>query len=92
MAKPLSEDLRVRVVRAVEDGMSRRAAAERFGISAAGGTQAHSACTAFGLERIVLALFAEHGLDPDRWPHAVDVSVIKRVAEGAAAMVRALVD
>ena len=43
----------------------------RFGISAAGGTQAHSACTAFGLERIVLALFAEHGLDPDRWPHAV---------------------
>jgi transposase len=35
MAKPLSEDLRTRVVRAVEDGMSRRAAAERFGISAA---------------------------------------------------------
>ena len=24
----------------------------------------------FGLERIVLGLFAEHGLDPDRWPHA----------------------
>jgi transposase len=35
MAKPLSEDLRTRVVRAVEDGMSRRAAAERFGISVA---------------------------------------------------------
>ena len=35
MAKPLSEDLRIRVVRAVEGGMSRRAAAERFGISAA---------------------------------------------------------
>src|ERR1700746_2854897 len=33
MAKPLSEDLRTRVVQAVEDGMSRRAAAERFGIS-----------------------------------------------------------
>jgi transposase len=33
MAKPLSEDLRIRVVRAVEGGMSRRAAAERFGIS-----------------------------------------------------------
>ena len=29
MAKPLSEDLRVRVVQAVEGGMSRRAAAER---------------------------------------------------------------
>jgi transposase len=35
MAKPSSEDLRIRVVRAVEDGMSRRAAAERFGISVA---------------------------------------------------------
>jgi transposase len=33
MAKPLSEDLRIRVVRAVEGGMSCRAAAERFGIS-----------------------------------------------------------
>ena len=35
MAKALSEDLRTRVVGAVEEGMSRRAAAERFGISAA---------------------------------------------------------
>ena len=35
MAKPLSEDLRVRVIRAVEGGMSRRAAAERFGVSPA---------------------------------------------------------
>jgi transposase len=34
MAKPLSEDLRVRVVEAVDGGMSRRAAAERFGVSA----------------------------------------------------------
>ncbi len=40
-----------------------------FGISAAGGAEAHSACVGFGLERIVLGLFAEHGLDPDRWPH-----------------------
>lgn len=35
MAKALSEDLRIRTVRAVEGGMSRRAAAERFGISVA---------------------------------------------------------
>jgi len=34
MAKPLSEDLRVRIVQAVDGGMSRRAAAERFGVSA----------------------------------------------------------
>lgn len=33
MAKPLSEDLRVRVVEAVEGGLSRRAAADRFGVS-----------------------------------------------------------
>lgn len=32
MGVPLSEDLRVRVVRAVEDGLSRRQAAERFGV------------------------------------------------------------
>jgi transposase len=33
MAAPLSMDLRSRVVRAVEDGMSRRAAADRFGVA-----------------------------------------------------------
>jgi transposase len=33
MARPLSLDLRERIVRAVEDGLSRRAAAERFQIS-----------------------------------------------------------
>jgi transposase len=35
MAKPLSEDLRLRLIRAVDGGMSRRAAAARFGVSAA---------------------------------------------------------
>ena len=35
MAKPLSEDIRVRIIRAVEvEGMSRRAAAKRFDVSA----------------------------------------------------------
>jgi transposase len=34
MAKPLSEDLRARVIKAVDGGMSRRAAAVRFGVSA----------------------------------------------------------
>ena len=33
MAKPLSEDLRVRIIAAVEGGLSRRAAADRFGVS-----------------------------------------------------------
>ena len=35
MAKYLSEDLRIRVIRAVESGMSRNAAARRFGVSIA---------------------------------------------------------
>jgi transposase len=35
MARPLSGDLRSRVVEAVNGGMSRREAAERFGVSAA---------------------------------------------------------
>jgi seryl-tRNA synthetase len=44
---------------------------EKFQISGAGGAQAHSACAAFGLDRIVLALFAQHGLEPSRWPQDV---------------------
>ncbi len=35
MAKPISEDLRSRLIGAVDGGMSRRAAAERFGVAAA---------------------------------------------------------
>ncbi len=35
MARSLSEDLRLRVVEAVQKGLSRREAAERFGVSAA---------------------------------------------------------
>jgi transposase len=35
MAQYLSEDLQVRVIRAVEGGMSRNAAARRFGVSIA---------------------------------------------------------
>ncbi|MGL3200117.1 MULTISPECIES: amino acid--[acyl-carrier-protein] ligase [Curtobacterium] len=42
-----------------------------FGIRSADGEVAHSACIAFGLERITIALFAAHGTDPDEWPTAV---------------------
>lgn len=34
MTKPLSQDIRSRLVRAVEGGMSRRSAAKRFGVAA----------------------------------------------------------
>jgi seryl-tRNA synthetase len=43
---------------------------ERFAIHLASGTPAHSGCVAFGLERWVLALLAQHGVDRDAWPNA----------------------
>ena len=42
MTKPLSSDLRQRVVEAVESGMSRRAAAERFGIAPSAAVKWHA--------------------------------------------------
>ena len=42
-----------------------------FGIRTSTGEVAHSACSAAGLERITLALFALHGLDLGQWPDAV---------------------
>ena len=42
-----------------------------FGIETAGGEVAHSACFGFGLERVALALFAEHGLEIMSWPTTV---------------------
>ena len=39
-----------------------------FDLHLADGTPAHSACVGFGLDRITLALFATHGMDPDAWP------------------------
>jgi seryl-tRNA synthetase len=32
------------------------------------GAVAHTGCTAFGIDRLVLALFAAHGLDMAKWP------------------------
>ena len=42
-----------------------------FDIRTADGAVAHSACVGFGLERIALALFRTHGMDPDTWPREV---------------------
>jgi seryl-tRNA synthetase len=42
-----------------------------WGIRTADGDPCHSACVAFGMERIVLALFKHHGLNPDNWPPSV---------------------
>jgi seryl-tRNA synthetase len=42
-----------------------------FGIETTTGGTAHSACVAFGVDRVALALLARHGLDPERWPTRV---------------------
>jgi seryl-tRNA synthetase len=41
---------------------------DAFGIRAADGAIAHTACVGFGLERIALALYWRHGLARARWP------------------------
>ena len=43
----------------------------KFSIKTADGEPAHTACIGFGLERIALALFKTHGLDPKTWPRPV---------------------
>ena len=48
MGKPLSPDLRSRLVAAVAGGLSRRAAAERFGVSAASAVRWVHACKTTG--------------------------------------------
>jgi seryl-tRNA synthetase len=35
------------------------------------GTEAHTACLGFGMERCTLALLHKHGLDPETWPSPV---------------------
>jgi seryl-tRNA synthetase len=42
-----------------------------FRITTHDGQPATTACVGFGLERLVLALFSQHGFDPARWPHAM---------------------
>ncbi len=44
---------------------------QSYGINAHDASVAHSACFAFGLERIALALLYKHGRDVDAWPSAV---------------------
>jgi len=41
---------------------------ETWGIEAATGGVAHTACVAFGMDRLALALFATHGIALENWP------------------------
>ena len=42
-----------------------------FDIRTPDGNVANTACLGFGLERVTMALFKEHGFDPKSWPKAV---------------------
>jgi seryl-tRNA synthetase len=42
-----------------------------YGVKQENGQTAHTACVGFGMERVALALFKTHGLDPALWPDAV---------------------
>jgi seryl-tRNA synthetase len=41
-----------------------------FAIRTADGAAAHTACVGFGLERIALALYRQHGIERSSWPHS----------------------
>jgi seryl-tRNA synthetase len=47
----------------------------RFEIAAADGAPAFTGCIGLGIERWVLAAFAQHGFDPARWPAAVRAEI-----------------
>jgi seryl-tRNA synthetase len=60
----------------------------RFGIRLADDAPAHTGCVAFGLERWVLALFAQHGVDHHAWPNGMRAwldAASQRAARGAGA-------
>ena len=44
---------------------------ERFDIQDQEGNPAMTGCVGLGIERWVLAVFTQHGFDPERWPEAV---------------------
>jgi len=48
---------------------------EVWGLKTAGGEAAHTACVAFGIDRLAVALFARHGLDVAAWPENVKASL-----------------
>jgi seryl-tRNA synthetase len=52
----------------------------KWGLLLEDGSVAHTACVGFGLERIALALFHKHGLEPEKWPETVRKAMWAREA------------
>ena len=44
---------------------------ETWGMRSDDGETAHTACVAFGIDRLAVALFATHGAESRNWPAAV---------------------
>ncbi len=44
---------------------------EVWGLTDGAGAMAHTGCVAFGMDRLAVALFCVHGLQPARWPAAL---------------------
>jgi seryl-tRNA synthetase len=42
-----------------------------WGLRTADGAVAHTGCVAFGIDRLALALFVQHGREPSKWPRSV---------------------
>jgi seryl-tRNA synthetase len=51
--------------------------ASAWGLHTEDGEAAHTACVAFGMDRLALALFATHGLDIGRWPQRARQSLAR---------------
>jgi seryl-tRNA synthetase len=47
-----------------------------WGIRDSGGEPAHTGCVAFGIDRLAVALFSNHGLDTAKWPAAVRKTLV----------------
>ncbi len=76
----LDQELKIELAASVAPGLDQALASgnyhkDQFGalfaIHDTAGDVAHSACTAFGYERVALALLHRHGADPRRWPEEV---------------------
>lgn len=53
---------------------------ESFDIRLPTGEPAHSACVAFGVERLVLAVLATHGADPEDWPSEIRAQSVRALS------------
>lgn len=58
---------------------------EAFAIQLENGTPATSGCVAFGVERWVLAILVQYGLDPDDWPLSLHTPAVHAAGDAGAA-------